>query len=76
MAPATKVNGVNIDQLFSTIDLLKEKPELAKFKFRATNKWLGGTHQPCYSKGFLWSRQGRYLPVPPFHMTWMNRKSS
>ena len=29
MAPATKVNGVNIDQLFSMIDLLKEKPELA-----------------------------------------------
>jgi len=30
MAPATKVNGINIDQLFSTIDLLKEKPELAE----------------------------------------------
>ena len=29
MAPATKVNGVNIDQLFSMIDLLKEKPEAA-----------------------------------------------
>ena len=24
MAPETKVNGVNIDQLFSTIDLLME----------------------------------------------------
>ncbi len=44
MAPETKINRVNIDQLFSTIDLLKEHPELAKFKFRATNKWLGGTH--------------------------------
>jgi uncharacterized OsmC-like protein len=44
MAPATKVNGINIDQLFSTIDLLKERPELAKCKFRATNIWLGGTH--------------------------------
>ena len=29
MAPATKVNGVNIDQLFSMIDHLNEKPELA-----------------------------------------------
>ena len=42
MAPETKVNGINIDQLFSTIDLLKQKPELAKFQFRVTNKWLGG----------------------------------
>ena len=33
MAPESKVNGINIDQLFRTIDLLKEKPELAKFKF-------------------------------------------
>ncbi len=52
MAPETKVNGVNIDQLFSTIDLLKEKPELAKFKFRATNKWLGGTHSRATVKDF------------------------
>lgn len=52
MAPATKVNGVNIDQLFSMIDLLKEKPELAKFKFRATNKWLGGTHSRATVKDF------------------------
>jgi hypothetical protein len=44
LALETKVNGINIDQLFNTVDLLKEKPELAKFKFRATDKWLSGTH--------------------------------
>ena len=38
------INGVNIDQLFSTIDLIKENPDIAKFKFRATNKWINGTH--------------------------------
>ena len=32
------VNGVNTEQLFSTIDLIKENPDIAKFKFRATNK--------------------------------------
>ena len=52
MAPEMKVNGINIDQLFSTIDLVKEKPELAKFKFRATNKWLGGTHRRATVKDF------------------------
>jgi hypothetical protein len=53
MAPETKVNGVNLDLLFNTIDLLKEKPELAKFKFRATNKWFGGTHSRATVKHFL-----------------------
>jgi uncharacterized OsmC-like protein len=38
------VNGVNVEQLFSTIDLIKEKPEIAKFKFRAANQWVNGTH--------------------------------
>ncbi len=52
MAPETKMNGVNVDQLFQIIDLLKEKPDLAKFKFRATNKWLGGTHNRATVKDF------------------------
>ena len=39
-----KVNDINIDQLFKTIDMIKENPEIAKFKFRATNKWINGTH--------------------------------
>jgi uncharacterized OsmC-like protein len=38
------VNGVNVEQLFSFIETFKQKPELAKFKFRATNQWAGGTH--------------------------------
>jgi uncharacterized OsmC-like protein len=38
------VNGVNVDQLFATLDLIKQNPEVAKFKFRATNKWISGTH--------------------------------
>ena len=52
MAHDTIVNGVNIDQLFSAIELFKEKPELALFKFRATNKWLGGTHNRATVKDF------------------------
>ena len=41
---AQLVNGVNTEQLFNTIDLIKENPDIAKFKFRATNKWINGTH--------------------------------
>ena len=34
------VNGINADQLFETIDLVKFNPDLAFFKFRAQNTWI------------------------------------
>ncbi len=37
------VNGVNVTQLFDMIDNIKENGEIAKFNFRAQNKWKGGT---------------------------------
>ncbi len=37
------VNGVNVTQLFETIDNIKENTEIAKFNFRAQNKWIDGT---------------------------------
>ena len=52
MANENKVNGVNVTQLLETIDLVKQKPEMARFKFRATNTWLGGTHNRATVKDF------------------------
>jgi len=57
MAQDTKVNGVNVDQLLSTIELIKEKPELAQFKFRATNKWIDGTYNRATVKDFYGAGQ-------------------
>ena len=37
------VNGVNVTQLFDTIDKIKQNKEIAKFNFRAKNKWVKGT---------------------------------
>ena len=37
------VNGVNVTQLFETIENIKENKEIAKFNFRAKNKWVNGT---------------------------------
>lgn len=37
------LNGVNVTQLLDTIDSIKQSPDLAKFKFRAVNRWIGGT---------------------------------
>lgn len=44
MAPEGKFNGINVEQLFKTIGQVKENPEIAFFKFRATNQWVNGTH--------------------------------
>ncbi|MFO7459594.1 MAG: hypothetical protein R6X07_03155 [Desulfatiglandales bacterium] len=31
------VNGINVTDLFNTIEAIKKNPEIAKFKFRAKN---------------------------------------
>jgi uncharacterized OsmC-like protein len=38
------LNGVNTPNLFATINVVKENPPLARFQFRATNRWIAGTH--------------------------------
>jgi uncharacterized OsmC-like protein len=37
-------NGVDVPNLFGTIDVVRNQPELAQFRFRATNRWVIGTH--------------------------------
>ncbi len=38
------VNGVDVDQLFATIEAIKGAPDVAKFQFRVKNKWINGGH--------------------------------
>lgn len=38
------LNGVDTPNLFATINAVRDQPGLAKFQFRATNRWLSGTH--------------------------------
>ncbi|MBA4149958.1 MAG: OsmC family protein [Verrucomicrobia bacterium] len=47
-----QVNGVDVESLFETIEQIKENPELANFKFRATNRWVDGTHNLARVKDF------------------------
>ncbi len=46
------MNGVDVPTLFATINAVGEQPELAKFQFRATNKWINGTHSRSRIEGF------------------------
>ena len=38
-------NGVDTATLFATLDAVKSSPEIAKFQFRASNRWVSGTHR-------------------------------
>jgi len=37
------VNGIDMDILMGTVNTVKEDAEMGKCKFRASNKWVGGT---------------------------------
>jgi uncharacterized OsmC-like protein len=50
-------NGINVDQAYGTLDAIKGQPEIAKFQFRASNTWLGGTHNRSSIKGFYGAGQ-------------------
>ena len=52
MTTDTIRNGVDTHQLFATLDLIKDQPALARFQFRATNRWMGGTHNRSTIKDF------------------------
>jgi uncharacterized OsmC-like protein len=41
---AVPMNGVDTPTLFATIGAVRAQPELARFRFRAINTWIQGTH--------------------------------
>src|SRR5262245_10589031 len=57
MAPETRTqkeprNGVDTPALLATINVVKEMPSLAKFTFRASNRWMGGTYSESRVESF------------------------
>jgi uncharacterized OsmC-like protein len=51
------VNGVNVENLLTSIYAFKEQPALGKFQFRATNKWVTGAHNRSRIKEFFGAGQ-------------------
>lgn len=45
-------NGVNTEQMFGTLDAVKADPALAKFQFRARNRWIDGSHNRSTIRDF------------------------
>jgi len=50
-------NGVDTATLFATLDAVKGNNDIAKFQFRATNRWISGTHNQSAIHGFYGAMQ-------------------
>jgi uncharacterized OsmC-like protein len=50
-------NGVDTATLFATLDAVKGDTDIAKFQFRATNRWVSGTHNRSTIHGFHGAKQ-------------------
>jgi uncharacterized OsmC-like protein len=46
------INGVNVEELFKTVDAVKKTAAIAKFRFRADNTWLEGGHNRTSIRNF------------------------
>jgi uncharacterized OsmC-like protein len=51
-APREPRNGVNTPALLATINAVKGAPELAKFQFRASSRWISGTYSESQVESF------------------------
>jgi uncharacterized OsmC-like protein len=51
-APREPRNGVNTAVLLGTINAVRETPSLAKFRFRASNRWISGTYSESRVESF------------------------
>jgi uncharacterized OsmC-like protein len=40
--PTTRLNGLDVQAAFDTIDAIKADPSIARFQFRARNRWIDG----------------------------------
>jgi len=68
-APTVKakiVNGVDVSALEDTITAVKGNAEIAKFNFRATNKWLGGDKNRSTIKEFTGALEEQRTGVQAF----------
>lgn len=45
-------NGVDTPTLFATLDVVRTQPDLAKFQFRVSNRWVKGTNSRSRMESF------------------------
>jgi len=45
-------NGVDTEVLYGTLDAIKADPSIARFQFRARNRWIDGAHNRTTIRDF------------------------
>jgi uncharacterized OsmC-like protein len=58
------LNGVAVNELFSTIEAVKATPSIAKFKFRIKNQWEDGSQNHSTVTTLCGANQEMSHPVP------------
>lgn len=47
MAEQQLVNGIDVDGLKTAMSMIRDRPEIGSFRFRAKHRWAGGAH--CFT---------------------------
>ena len=56
------INGVNVGDVENTVNAIKDKPDIAKFKFRLHNKWIdGGYNRATVGKFYGANQENSHL---------------
>jgi len=66
MKVTSSINGVDVDRLAATIDHISDDPTLARFQFRARNRWIDGGHNRSEIKGFYGAGKEDTSRTEPF----------
>jgi len=61
-------NGVDTEQLFGTLDVVRSQPELAAFRWRVRNEWLAGAHNRSTIRAFYGAGQEDMSRERAFHV--------
>ena len=62
-------NGLNTEQMFATVDAIKNDPALARFEFRNMNQWVNGGENRSTIQGFYGAGQEDDSRTEPFVFT-------
>lgn len=62
------LNGINVTQLMDTINAIQINPDLAKFTFRASTRWVNGGYSRTTMQSFYGAGQEDTSRAVPFHL--------
>ena len=66
---AGRMNGLDLDAMMATVQALKSDPTLAKFQFRAKNRWIGGGENRSTIQDFHGAGAEDHSRSQPFEFT-------